>query len=143
MHETYMGRRHAADDAGVVRALIGVQRNAISIVAHALQQAGIISYSRGRIEIMNDQAIQETACECYGTRQGKTRTVARRSALTLSHDIHAIEPCDCQPCERDDICTLAPISRNCRASTSLVRLTIDLSCQSSIRSSSSAMVSVH
>jgi CRP-like cAMP-binding protein len=47
--------------------LIGVQRNAISIVAHALQQAGIISYSRGRIEIMNDQALQETACECYST----------------------------------------------------------------------------
>jgi CRP-like cAMP-binding protein len=32
--------------------LIGVQRNAISIVARALQQAGIISHSRGRIEIM-------------------------------------------------------------------------------------------
>jgi len=47
--------------------LIGVQRNAISIAAHALQQAGVISYSRGRIEIMNDQALQETACECYGT----------------------------------------------------------------------------
>ena len=47
--------------------LIEVQRNAISIVAHTLQQAGIISYSRGRIEIMIDQALQETACECYGT----------------------------------------------------------------------------
>ncbi len=47
--------------------LIEVQRNAISILAHTLQQAGIISYSRGRIEIMNDQALQETACECYGT----------------------------------------------------------------------------
>ncbi len=47
--------------------LIEVQRNAISILAHTLQQAGIISYSRDRIEIMNDQAPQETACECYGT----------------------------------------------------------------------------
>jgi len=47
--------------------LIEVQRNAISIVAHTLQQAGIISYSRDRIEIMNDQALQETTCECYGT----------------------------------------------------------------------------
>ena len=31
--------------------MIGVQRNAVSIVAHALQQAGIIGYSRGHIEI--------------------------------------------------------------------------------------------
>src|SRR5580704_16574231 len=29
--------------------MIGVQRNAISIVAHALQEADVISYSRGRI----------------------------------------------------------------------------------------------
>ena len=47
--------------------LIGVQRNAISIVAHALQQAGIIRYSRGHIEITDDQALQATACECYRT----------------------------------------------------------------------------
>ena len=47
--------------------LIGVQRNAISIVAHALQQAGIIRYSRGYIDITNDEGLRETACECYGT----------------------------------------------------------------------------
>jgi CRP-like cAMP-binding protein len=47
--------------------LIGVQRNAISIVAHSLQQDGIISYSRGRIEIVNSQALEATACECYQT----------------------------------------------------------------------------
>jgi len=46
--------------------LIGVQRNAISIVAHALQQAGIISYSRGYIDITNADGLRETACECYG-----------------------------------------------------------------------------
>ena len=46
--------------------LIGVQRNAISIVAHALQQAGIISYSRGYIDITNADGLRDTACECYG-----------------------------------------------------------------------------
>jgi CRP-like cAMP-binding protein len=45
--------------------LIGVQRNAISIVAHALQQAGVIEYSRGRIRITDHAALQATACECY------------------------------------------------------------------------------
>lgn len=46
--------------------LIGVQRNAISIVAHALQAAGMISYSRGYIDITNPSGLRETACECYG-----------------------------------------------------------------------------
>jgi len=45
--------------------MIGVQRNAISIIANALQRAGIISYSRGHIEITNLEALRETACECY------------------------------------------------------------------------------
>ena len=45
--------------------MIGVQRNAVSIVANALQQAGIIRYSRGHIEITNLEGLRETSCECY------------------------------------------------------------------------------
>jgi CRP-like cAMP-binding protein len=45
--------------------MIGVRRNAISIVAHALQEAGIISYSRGQIEIVDLEALRQTSCECH------------------------------------------------------------------------------
>jgi CRP-like cAMP-binding protein len=45
--------------------MLGVQRNAVSIVAHALQQSGVIGYSRGQIEIINQDALRKTACECY------------------------------------------------------------------------------
>lgn len=45
--------------------MIGVQRNAVSIVANALQKAGIISYSRGQIEITEVTSLRATACECY------------------------------------------------------------------------------
>ena len=45
--------------------MIGAQRNAISIVAHALQQAGIIRYSRGHIDVTNVEGLRETCCECY------------------------------------------------------------------------------
>jgi CRP-like cAMP-binding protein len=45
--------------------IIGVQRNAISIVAHALQSAGIIRYSRGHIEITDLEGLRATCCECY------------------------------------------------------------------------------
>lgn len=47
--------------------MIGVQRNAVSIVAHALQQAGVLSYSRGKIEITDLKALRGTACECCQT----------------------------------------------------------------------------
>ena len=49
----------------VLARMIGVQRNAVSIVAHALQQADVLSYSRGQIEITDLKALKETACECY------------------------------------------------------------------------------
>src|SRR3954471_19639505 len=38
--------------------MIGVQRNAVSIVANALQKAGIIRYSRGHIEITNAEGLR-------------------------------------------------------------------------------------
>ena len=45
--------------------MIGVRRNAISIVAHALQEAGTIGYSRGQIEILDVEALRATSCECH------------------------------------------------------------------------------
>lgn len=46
---------------------IGVQRNAVSIVAHALQKAGILRYSRGHLEITDAEGLRETSCEWYQT----------------------------------------------------------------------------
>jgi CRP-like cAMP-binding protein len=45
--------------------MMGVRRNAISLVAHALQRAGIIRYSRGQIEIIDLRALETTSCDCY------------------------------------------------------------------------------
>jgi CRP-like cAMP-binding protein len=45
--------------------MIGVQRNSVSGVAHALQQAGIIHYNRGQIEITDPEGLKQTSCECY------------------------------------------------------------------------------
>jgi CRP-like cAMP-binding protein len=45
--------------------MIGVQRNSVSTVAHTLQQAGIIKYARGHIEITNLKALKDASCECY------------------------------------------------------------------------------
>ncbi|WP_439395807.1 Crp/Fnr family transcriptional regulator [Bradyrhizobium sp. PMVTL-01] len=45
--------------------MMGVRRNAISMVAHALQRAGIIRYTRGQIEIVDLPALKATSCDCY------------------------------------------------------------------------------
>jgi CRP-like cAMP-binding protein len=45
--------------------MMGVRRNAISLVANALQRAGIIHYARGQIEIVDPSALETTSCDCY------------------------------------------------------------------------------
>src|SRR5207237_396422 len=46
--------------------MMGVRRNAISLVAHALQRAGIIHYARGQIEIIDLQALETTVRSSNG-----------------------------------------------------------------------------
>jgi len=45
--------------------MIGARRNSVSLVANTLQQANVIHYSRGHIEISNLDGLSRTACECY------------------------------------------------------------------------------
>jgi CRP-like cAMP-binding protein len=52
---------------GFLAQMIGVRTNSVSLVANVLQQAGIVRYSRGQIEIRNLEALKEVSCECYET----------------------------------------------------------------------------
>jgi CRP-like cAMP-binding protein len=47
--------------------MLGVRRTSVSIVANTLQQAGLIRYKRGNIRVLDLEALQESACECYWT----------------------------------------------------------------------------
>jgi CRP-like cAMP-binding protein len=47
--------------------MLGVRRTSVSIVAHTLQEAGLINYRRGHIRIEKPDELQHAACECYGT----------------------------------------------------------------------------
>lgn len=45
--------------------MLGVRRATVSAVANALQKAGRIEYSRGRLTILDRTGLQSEACECY------------------------------------------------------------------------------
>ncbi|MBV6627653.1 MAG: Crp/Fnr family transcriptional regulator [Rivularia sp. (in: Bacteria)] len=45
--------------------MLGTRRSGVTVAAGTLQQAGMIRYTRGKISIINRQALNDTACECY------------------------------------------------------------------------------
>jgi hypothetical protein len=44
-----------------------VQRNSITMVASALQRAGLFLYVHGTIDILDRAALEAIACSCYIT----------------------------------------------------------------------------
>jgi CRP-like cAMP-binding protein len=49
----------------LIAATLGVRRESVTQSAFKLQEAGLISYSRGRIVLLNRKGLEARACECY------------------------------------------------------------------------------
>ncbi len=45
--------------------MIGVRRSSVTLAAGILQRKRCICYSRGKITVLNREALEEKACECY------------------------------------------------------------------------------
>lgn len=45
--------------------MLGVRRTTVTDVMGALQKAGLIRYRRGRVTILDREALRQRACECY------------------------------------------------------------------------------
>jgi CRP-like cAMP-binding protein len=48
-----------------VAMMLGAARPTVTIVAGTLQRAGLITYKRGRIVVVNRKALEQASCECY------------------------------------------------------------------------------
>ena len=57
--------------------MLGVHRPAVTIAAGALQKAGVIRYTRGKVTVLDRAALEDASCECYGI-------ITRRAAELLA-----------------------------------------------------------
>ncbi|MBW4459098.1 MAG: Crp/Fnr family transcriptional regulator [Nodosilinea sp. WJT8-NPBG4] len=46
--------------------MLGVPRPSVTVAAGSLSQAGLIRYTRGRVTILDGEALENCSCECYG-----------------------------------------------------------------------------
>ena len=60
----------------ILSQMLGVHRPAVTLAAGALQKAGLIRYTRGKVTIVDRARLEEAACACYGiTRRSLERLV--------------------------------------------------------------------
>ena len=65
--------------------MLGVRREGVTEAAGKLQRAGLIRYSRGKIEVLDRPKLEKTVCECYA--------VVKKETDRLIADIPAGDPC--------------------------------------------------
>ncbi|ABD06856.1 cyclic nucleotide-binding domain (cNMP-BD) protein [Rhodopseudomonas palustris HaA2] len=63
--------------------MLGVKRNTISLIAHGLQQQGLIRYSRGRMAILDVEGLIRRSCECRSADRVPVAVLPLRSSATV------------------------------------------------------------
>lgn len=61
----YAGSREFLMDHKSIAAMLGVRRSSITEAARSFQAAALISYRRGRMNVVNKPHLAEKSCECY------------------------------------------------------------------------------
>lgn len=61
-----------------VAMMLGVSRPTVTIVASTLQKAGLVTYHRGNLKIVDGERLEAASCECYRTTTDLLRAVTER-----------------------------------------------------------------
>jgi CRP-like cAMP-binding protein len=54
--------------------MLGTRRSSVTVAAGTLQKAGLISYTRGSVTILERRGLEDASCPCYALLQRQTRT---------------------------------------------------------------------
>jgi CRP-like cAMP-binding protein len=60
-----------------VAMMLGASRPTVTVVAGMLQKAGLITYHRGHVTIVNREKLETASCECYSTTTELLKNVTR------------------------------------------------------------------
>jgi len=61
-----------------VAMMLGASRPTVTIVASTLQKAGLITYHRGAVKIVDGEGLEAASCECYRTTTNLLNAVTER-----------------------------------------------------------------
>lgn len=61
-----------------VAMMLGATRPTVTVVAGTLQRAGLITYHRGHVTIVDREKLESASCECYRTATDLLKNVTRR-----------------------------------------------------------------
>ena len=65
----------------LVAQMLGVRRTSVTLVASRLKEAKLIKYRRGRVEIIDLEGLQDSACECYRAFKSQEARLLGRAAV--------------------------------------------------------------
>ena len=66
--------------------MLGVKRNAVSIVARDFLEIGAIEYKRGKITVINLDLLKSESCECYARIRGEISLLFSRGPSSECED---------------------------------------------------------
>jgi len=75
------GGRTLSTTQECIAQMLGVKRTSVSLIAHAMQGAGLIRNRRGHLDLINLNGLRECACECYAA------TARHYDHLTKANDV--------------------------------------------------------
>jgi len=50
----------------LIAQMLGTRRSSVTVAAGTLQKAGLITYTRGNVKVVDRVKLEEAACDCYG-----------------------------------------------------------------------------
>ncbi len=67
--------------------ILGANRKSVTLAAQSMQSAGLISYRRGTIQVLDRQGLEQASCECYAIVKERFDAFLNPPATAVKGDI--------------------------------------------------------